>query len=101
VKSTKLYRAVSEAEFQDLIQNGAFHSGPSSLEGKWLAESADDAGKWGDLLQGPGNYRIIEVELSDEAAEQFFRVEKLDNIGPARYGELDQLRNAAFREVKI
>lgn len=101
MKGTKLYRAVSEAEFQDLIQNDAFHSVPSSLEGKWFAESTDDAVKWGDLLQGPGNYRIIEVELSNEVAKQFFRVEKLDNIGPARYGELHQLRNVAFREVKI
>ena len=99
MKSTKLYRAVSEAEFQDLTQNRVFQSGPSSLEGKWFAESADDAVEWGDLLQGPGNYRIIEVELSNEAAKQFFRVEKLDNIGPARYGELDQLHNTAFREV--
>lgn len=32
MKSTKLYRAVSEAEFQDLTQNGTFQSGPSSLD---------------------------------------------------------------------
>jgi hypothetical protein len=100
VKSTKLYRAVSEAEFQDLTQNGAFQSGPSSLEGKWFAESADDAAKWGDALQGPGNYRIIEVEFSAEVAEQLFRVQRLDNIGPACYSELHELDGAIFREVK-
>jgi hypothetical protein len=100
VKSTKLYRAVGEAEFQDLTQNRVFQSGPSSLEGKWFAESADDAAKWGEALLGSGNYRVIEVELPAEMAEQFFRMQRLDNIGPARYGELHQLRDATFREVK-
>ncbi len=98
---TKLYRAVSEAELQDLVQQGKFRQVPDSLEGKWFAESPSDAAKWGDILQGPGNYRIIEIEVSPEMAEQFFRVDKLDNIGPARYGDLDQLNHATFREVII
>ena len=38
-----LYRAVSEGEFQQLMRTGKFEATPSSLEGKFFAESAEDA----------------------------------------------------------
>jgi hypothetical protein len=38
-----LYRAVSEGEFQQLMRTGKFEAVPSSLEGKFFAESAEDA----------------------------------------------------------
>jgi len=99
VRKTTFYRAVSEAEFQDLSQSGKLRKGSNSLEGKWFAETADDAAKWGEALQGPGNYWIIELEVPAEMAEQLFRVDKLDNIGPACYCELDQLEYITFHEV--
>jgi hypothetical protein len=58
---TTLYRSVSKAEFQDLLQSGNFRKGPNSLDGKWFAESAEHAAQWGEILEGPGNYRVIEV----------------------------------------
>jgi hypothetical protein len=47
-------------------------------------------------------YRVVsEAEFQGLTQNGAFQVEKLDNIGPACYGELYQLRSAAFREVKI
>jgi hypothetical protein len=98
--TTTLYRAVSEAEFQQVMQTGKFAQGPNSLGGKFFAESAADAARWGDRLQGAGNYRIISVELSTSTADKLMRWERLDGIGAARYGELDQLTHAIIRSVQ-
>ena len=92
-----LYRAVSEIECQQLMQTGKFASVPSSLEGKFFAESAEDAAQWGEILEGTGNYRIVEVEFPTRVANSLLRWEKLDGIGPARYGELHELQDAIVR----
>jgi hypothetical protein len=97
----KLYRAVSEAEFQDLNLTGKFREVSSSLEGKWFAETAEDAAQWGNALEGRGNYRIIEVNIPTQIAEKLFRIDWLDNIGPALYAEIYQLGNITFREFII
>jgi len=70
---------------------GGANTGANSLGGKWLAETAEDAAKWGDVLQGPGNFEIIKVQLPKSAADNLLRLERLDSIGPARYGELEHL----------
>jgi hypothetical protein len=98
--STKLYRAVSEAEYQQLMKTGQFEAGPNSLEGKFFAENPADAAKWGNSLEGSGKFRVVEVEVPTSVAEKFMRWEKLDNIGPARYAELDKLSNVNIRKVK-
>jgi len=90
-ETVTLFRAVSREEAASALAEGLFKAGENSLGGKFLAESAEDAGKWGDLLQGPGNYEIIRVELPKSAADSLMRWERLDSIGPARYGELNQL----------
>jgi hypothetical protein len=74
-----------------VLAEGAFKAGENSLGGKFFAETAQDASKWGDLLQGPGNYEVIEVEIPKSAADSLMRWQKLDGIGPARYGELNQI----------
>jgi hypothetical protein len=90
---TTLYRAVSEAEYEDLAANQIFRAGPNSIEGgKFFAESAEDAAAWGKELQGPGNFRIIGVEFPKSAADTFMRWQRLDSIGPARYATFDQLQ---------
>jgi hypothetical protein len=98
--TTKLYRAVSEAELRQLLETGQFHQGPNALGGKWFAESAADAVTWGERLNGPGNFRVIEVELPKSVADKLPRRPRLDSIGPARYAELEQLDGAVVREVK-
>jgi RHS repeat-associated protein len=97
---TKLYRAVSEAEFKQIMQTGKFEVGPNSLAGKFFAESLEDAAKWGDALQGSGNYRIVEMTLPTDSANELMRWNRLDDIGPARYGELDQLKDAIIRPIE-
>jgi hypothetical protein len=83
-----LYRAVSEGEFQQLMRTGKFEAVPSSLEGKFFAESAEDAAQWGEMLEGASHYRIVEVALPASVAKSLLRWEKPDGIGPASYGEL-------------
>lgn len=100
METVTLYRAVSETEFQQLMRTGTFEAVPYALEGKFFAETAEDAASWGEALEGAGRYRIVEVELPTNTANTFVRWERLDNIGPARYGELHQLRGAIIRRFR-
>jgi hypothetical protein len=100
METITLYRAVSEVEFQQLMRTGHFEVVLSSLEGKFFAESAEDAAQWGELLEGPGHYCIVEVELPASVAKSLLQWEKLDGIGPARYGELPQLQDAIVRPFR-
>jgi hypothetical protein len=83
METITLYRAVSEVEYQQLMRTGKFASIPSSLEGKFFAESAEDAAQWGEMLEGAGSYRIVEVVLPIRAANSLLRWVKLAGIGPA------------------
>jgi hypothetical protein len=82
---------VSQEEAEQVLRTGAFEASENSLGGKFFAESAEDAAQWGDRLQGPGNYQILRVELPKDAADSLMRWDRLDGIGPARYGELNQI----------
>lgn len=97
-----LYRAVSEREYQQLIETSLLEITSQSVEGKYFAETWQDARQWGDLLFGAGQYRVIAVELPDDLCAQFHRWERLDRIGPARYAEIEQLRHVrvSIREVE-
>ncbi len=97
METVTLYRAVSEAEFQQLMSTGRFETAPHALEGKFFAECAEDAAIWGEVLEGAGRYRIIEVALSASVANELLRWERLDGIGPARYAELSQLEAVTIR----
>ncbi|MDC7789639.1 DUF637 domain-containing protein [Rhodoplanes sp. TEM] len=93
-ETTALYRAVSSAEYEQIMNTGTFQAGPNSLGGKFFAETPGAAAKWGEVLNGAGNFKVIEVELPSGAASSFMRFERLDGIGPARYGTLDILNSA-------
>jgi hypothetical protein len=95
-----LYRAVSEGEFQELMRTGKFEAVPSSLEGKFLSGSAEDAAQWGEMLEGASHYRIVEDALPASVAKSLLRWENLDGIGPARYGELPQLQVTVVRPFR-
>ena len=94
---TRVYRAVSEAEYQDILKHGGLRQGPNSLEGKWFADSLEGARLHGDALEGAGKYRIIEVDVPDNAPS-LFRQPNLDGRGPARYLDLDDLNNIIPRD---
>lgn len=93
LKTTTLYRSVNHEELKQLRQAKQFAQGPNSLEGKFFAENYADAEKWGNALNGVGNHVVIEVEVPISAADKMMRWNRLDGIGPARYGTLDQLKN--------
>jgi hypothetical protein len=50
---------------------------------------------------GAGNYRLVEVTMPAPVAAQFYRLERLDGIGPARFAEMWQLEGIELqiREV--
>jgi RHS repeat-associated protein len=100
-ETVTLFRAVSRAEAAEVLTEGVFKAGTNSLGGKWLAESAEDAAKWGDVLQGPGNFEVLQVQLPKSAADNLLRLERLDSIGPARYGELNQLNVPGLKVIGL
>lgn len=101
----RLYRCMSEVEFADLVASGEFRSAPQSYEdGKWFAERAEDAVKWGQWFDSvesaPVRRIIVEIELPLAVADGLLRRPLLDGIGPARFVPLERLRGVPFREVK-
>jgi hypothetical protein len=97
---TTLYRAVSHAEFEQIMKDGVFKTSSNSLGGKWFAESAEHAAQWGQKLEGTSGFRIVDVRIPTVQADKLMRIGSLDGIGPARYAELNQLRNATIGVVK-
>lgn len=100
----KLYRAMCDQELEELITTGLFRAAPGAIEGKWFAESVQDAVLWGGFFErvtGIKIDRIIEVELSDAVAAKLFRIARLDGIGPARFATVEQLAGATIREVQV
>lgn len=96
-ETTTLFRAVSAGEFEQVLSTGTFQAGANSLGGKFFAESAADASRWGDALNGPGNYKILEVTLPTSSVNQMMYWPRLDAIGPAWYAELPQLDGAVIK----
>jgi len=98
--NTILYRAVSHAEFEQITTTGAFENGPNGLGGKFFAETAEHAERWGELLEGKGGFRMVSVEVPTAIVEGLMRWENLDNIGPAVYMEIEDLRDAIPQAAK-
>jgi len=94
--TTKLYRAVSVEEYNQILSTGKFEV-KGGAEGKYFAESPTDASTWGSKMMGTGNFRIIEAEFPSDASNQFYRWDRLDGIGPARFGEMNQLKDAKIK----
>jgi len=93
--TTTLYRAVSNPEFDQIMETGTFEAGPNSMAfGKHFAETAEDAAQWGLKLEGKGAFRVVDVQIPTVQADKFLRWEHIDNIGPARYAEFHELTNA-------
>ncbi len=87
----RLYRVVSEAEYDDLRLVNHFRAGWNSLEGKWFADTYE-----GVLLRAAAHYpdgdgRIVEADVPDELWERSYRPENLDHFGPATYLERSNL----------
>jgi hypothetical protein len=87
----KLYRAVSPQELADIMALSEFRPAPPSNRGKWFAESANDAAEWGRQLYGSTPFHLVAVVLPLDIADGFFRLRRLDGIGPARFAGIHEL----------
>jgi len=54
----KLYRAVSPQELADIRSYRGLRPIPSSLQGKWFAETPEHAAEWGRKLFQPGSFHL-------------------------------------------
>lgn len=71
---TRLYRAVSDAELEDIRQAG-FRHGEGTLETKVFTTSVEDAAFFARYVLFPLDQKpltIIEVEVADNLGERFF-----------------------------
>ncbi len=66
------------------------------MEGKWFAERFEDAIKWGQLFEPIHDFWVIELDMAETTAESFFKIEYLDDIGPARYADCGDLFSATI-----
>ncbi len=96
---TRVYRAVSEAEYQDILRTGRFRQGQNSAEGKWFADSLVGATGHGLALYPDGGFRLVESDVPDDAPS-LFRFANLDGFGPARFLELIDLDGVVPRPVE-
>jgi hypothetical protein len=96
---TRVYRAVSIAEWQDIRAIGKLRPGPNSVEGKWFADSAAGAIAHGQALFGRSEFRIVEVDVPDDVPS-LFQHPNLDGFGPARFVHADDLDKLTLHFVK-
>jgi hypothetical protein len=89
---TRVYRAVSEGEYQQILRDGKFKLDPKSAEGKYFADTLRGAREHGESLFEGAPFRIIEVDVPDNAPS-LYRWANLDNKGPARFFHIDDLGN--------
>ncbi len=82
----RLYRAVSEAELDDIGACGVFRPDPNGFRFcKWFAFSAESAVAWGRWFakQDGLRYYVVETETTQEVVNVHTICDNLDNIGPA------------------
>ncbi len=65
---TRLYRAVSKAELNDIKDSGQIRPGKGTMEVKLFTDNVDDAIKQGDATGG--EYSIIQVEVPSSTVDQ-------------------------------
>ncbi len=88
-----LYRGMSLDEFNSLMSDG-WKAGEGTMEGKWFAESYKDAVTWGNRMgHGGETFKVVQVEVPDNVANNMHIDPHLDGIGPARYADLEDLNN--------
>lgn len=93
------YRVVSSAEFADIQSTGQLRQGPNSAEGKHLTGSVEEAMCFAGKLYPGGNFRIVEVGVSEAVARRFFLIGRLDACGRAWFAELEDLVGCTIAEV--
>lgn len=69
------------------------------MEGKYFADSLEGATAHGESLFGPGKYRLIEADVPEQA-QSLMKWDNLDRKGPARFGDLNDLKDVKPRPVE-
>ncbi len=92
-----LYRGMNIAEYDELMKTGKWASPPSTLEGKWFAESYKDAVTWGEKMGHGGDFRVVQVNVPDHIADAAYKNPRLDGIGKARFIENAVLNDAGIK----
>ncbi|MGM0936116.1 MAG: RHS repeat-associated core domain-containing protein [Pseudomonadota bacterium] len=92
-----LYRGMHLDEFEQLTKTGKWGAGNGSMEGKWFAESYKDAVTWGERMGHGGDFKVVQVNVSDKLANNAYAVKNLDGIGNARYIEVADLNSGNVR----
>jgi hypothetical protein len=95
---TRVYRAVSEAEYQQILKTGKLEMGKGTLEGKWFADSIEGAKAHGKGLYPDGKFRLIEADVPDNAPS-LHKDPNLDGRGPSRYLHIEDLKLVKPRPV--
>ncbi len=102
---TRVYRAVSEAEYQEMMKIGKFDVPPgkpgvSPMDGKWFCDTPEGAAKFGNsnMGPGPGKFRIIEADVPN-AAPGLFKYD-IDRLGPSRYLPIEDLNGVKPRPIE-
>ncbi len=63
----RVYRAVSEKEYQQILTTGTFELVPQRCEGKHFADTPEGTRRFGEALFGIGRFQIVEAEVPAEA----------------------------------
>ena len=99
--TTKLYRAVSVAEFNSIKQTGKFSTMYGQMEGKFFATTKTNAKIWGSKL---GTTRIVKIRVFKKSllnqSVKFFNY-KLDGIGLAYYFDNMEYLNSIIKLLKF
>lgn len=98
---TKLYRVMSESEYDTLMKTGGFTQYDMAMESKWFATNVNDAAKWGKLFYPNGNYKMVEIQVPTSALNGMYFVEKLDNIGAAYNAERDFINKVLIGIIEV
>jgi len=99
--NTKLYRAVSNDEYNSIVSNlYKFSYFPNAMEMKWFATSIKHVKIWGDLLYKNGSYKIIVINVPKESLKHMYYVKFLDGIGPAYAADVESL-NKFVKKVRL
>lgn len=95
---SRVYRAVNEAEFEQILQTRKFRIGPNSVEGKYFADTLEGAREFGIDLYGEQPFRLVEADVPNNAPS-VFRWLNLDGKGPARFLHIDDLEDVEPRPI--
>jgi hypothetical protein len=93
---TRVYRAVSDEEYQQILGTGQFETVPASCEGKHFADTKEGARGFGEMLFGVGKFRIVEADVPNDAPS-LYCWPNLDGIGAARFLHIDDLKGVRPR----